>query len=721
MTLRRLLTERISKDGVSGAGRLRVLLAVVLAAGLTVPLTGAKSATGSGIYSPHDKAAYLNQVIIDFLRPGLVAKIETGTIAADGTITVVYNLKDPVGLPLDLAGIYTPGPITVGYVIGVIPANKDQYTSYITSSATGAAGTFDRAAADSGGVLTQLDSGRYQYVYKAKAPTGFDATATHTIGIYSSRTMTAFGIPNNMSSDVFSFVPNGAKVTKVRDVVRTASCNGCHDQLSAHGGRRRQVDLCIICHQPQTTAASTGVTVDFKVFIHKVHMGEKLPSVIAGGKYAIGSADWSSVAFPADIRRCETCHDQKSGAVQATNYLTKPSAAACGSCHDNVNFATGKNHVGGPQVSDNLCATCHLPQGEIDFDASIKGSHMVPEDSALVQGVALAIKKIDGGTAGSKPTVTFTITDKNAKKALLPTDLTTLSLTLGGPTSDFGYTSFGSDVTTPGYVTESALTAAKCGADGTCTYAFNHAIPANAKGSFQIGMEARRAEVLLPGTTKQLSVTTGAKNPVLAFSVDGSAVAARRAVVATANCQRCHVRFTTIHGGLRNQTEYCVMCHNPSNTDGARRPGAVVAADKALPNQGINFNLLVHRIHTGENLVALGREYTVVGFGGSHNDFTEIRYPAMNPTGAAGDTRNCSMCHAGGSEGILPIGKNNVTDPQGPVSPVAAVTSACTGCHAAIPSAAHALSQTDPKLGESCTVCHKPTAEFGVAKVHAQY
>lgn len=721
MTLPRLLTERISKDGVSGTGRLRILLAVVLAAALTVPLTGAKSATGSGTYSPHDKAAYLNQVIIDFLRPGLVAKIESGTIAADGTITVVYNLKDPAGLPLDIAGVYTPGPITVGYVIGVIPANKDQYTSYITSSATGAAGTFDRAAADSGGVLTQLDSGRYQYVFKAKAPTGFDATATHTIGIYSSRTMTAFGIPNNMSSDVFSFVPNGSKVTKVRDVVRTSSCNGCHDQLSAHGGRRRQVDLCIICHQPQTTAASTGVTVDYKVFIHKLHMGSQLPSVIAGGKYAIGSSDWSTVVFPADPRRCETCHDQKSGAVQAANYATKPSAAACGSCHDNVNFATGKNHAGGPQVSDNLCATCHLPQGEIDFDASIKGAHMVPEDSALVQGVALTIKKIDGGTAGSKPTVTFTMTDKNGKNPLLLTDLTTLSLTMGGPTSDFGYTNFGSDVTTPGYVTESALTAAKCSTDGTCTYAFTHAVPANAKGSFQIGMEARRSEVLLPGTTKQITVTTGAKNPVLAFSVDGSAVAARRAVVATANCQRCHVRFTTIHGGLRNQTEYCVMCHNPSNTDGARRPGAVVAADKALPNQGINFNLLVHRIHTGENLVALGRSYTVVGFGGTHNDFTDVRYPAMDPTGAAGDTRNCSMCHAAASEQTLPIGKNPVTDPQGPVSPVAAVTSACTGCHADTPVAAHALSQTDPKLGESCTICHKATAEFGVAKVHAQY
>ena len=29
---------------------------------------------------------------------------------------------------------------------------------------------------------------------------------------------------------------------------------------------------------------------------------------------------------------------------------------------------------------DNLCANCHIPQGEIDFDASIKGSHVVPAE-----------------------------------------------------------------------------------------------------------------------------------------------------------------------------------------------------------------------------------------------------------------------------------------------------------------------------------------------------
>ena len=73
------------------------------------------------------------------------------------------------------------------------------------------------------------------------------------------------------------------------------------------------------------------------------------------------------------------------------------------------------------------------------------------------------------------------------------------------------------------------------------------------------------------------------------------------------------------------------------------RPNAVVASDKALPPQGINFGLLVHRIHDGVNVVADGgKPYIVVGFGGSHNDFSDVLFPAMSPTGSATYLQNCS-------------------------------------------------------------------------------
>jgi OmcA/MtrC family decaheme c-type cytochrome len=205
------------------------------------------------------------------------------------------------------------------------------------------------------------------------------------------------------------------------------------------------------------------------------------------------------------------------------------------------------------------------------------------------------------------------------------------------------------------------------------------------------------------------------------FSVDGSAVAPRRQVVAISNCNQCHVSLS-LHGGLRNNSEYCVMCHNPSNTDVARRPAATVAADRLLPPQGINLNLLVHRIHSGANVIADGgpQPYVVFGFGGSHNDFSDVLFPPMSPTGSTGDRRNCAMCHVKSSELNLPTGMNQVTDPQGWLTPNQAVSSACSGCHTSKPAASHMLTNTN-LLGESCDVCHSSGAVEAVDKVHAQY
>src|SRR5262249_18014147 len=153
---------------------------------------------------------------------------------------------------------------------------------------------------------------------------------------------------------------------------------------------------------------------------------------------------------------------------------------ACGSCHDDVNFATGANHVGGPQISDNQCAMCHVPQGELEFDASVKGAHVVPSDSSSLKGLVFTIVKVENGLAGQKPRVTFTVKDTSG--AAIPlSSLNNLSLVMSGPTTDYGNTNFGSDVTTVGYVSESALTASQCGADGTCVYNFTHAVPADAR------------------------------------------------------------------------------------------------------------------------------------------------------------------------------------------------------------------------------------------------
>jgi len=703
-------------------------------------------------YTPYEKAYYADASLVVFVRPGLVISIVSAKITADGTISVDYKLTDPNGAPLDRSGIVTPGAVSLSFLAAYIPKGQEQYTSYIVRMATAPSGaTATQAAADSGGTTQTLSTGEYIYTFATKAPSGFDATATHRVGIYGSRNLTEFNLGTNYADTTYDFVPTGGKPAP-RDIVRTADCNQCHGLpngltsttgsagLAAHGGSRRDVQLCIICHQPQTSDPDTGNPLDMRVFIHKIHMGSSLPSVQSGKPYQIigfqnSVTDWSTVVYPADVRRCQTCHNPQNGAAQSTAWLTEPTAAACGSCHDNVNFATGANHPGGPQVSDKQCALCHIPQGELEFDASILGAHTIPDQSTTIPGLNFTLTKVTNGGAGQKPSVTFTVRDNKGNGIPLGTFKTgsgSLSLTMAGPTSDYGYTSFGSDVSTPGYVTESVVNSASCSNDGTCMYTFTHAVPANATGTYAIGIEGRLTATLLPGTVTQMNVNYGGKNQVIYFAVDGSAVAPRRSVVALSNCNSCHA-FLEVHGSLRNNTEYCVFCHNPSDTDAARRAMATNPADRALPPQGINFAMMVHKIHTGLNLKAnFNQDYVIVGFAGSHNSFgvafasvpasipnTGVRFPAMGPTGAVQDTAQCYVCHANGSQAVLPIGKNPVVDPQGLLNPAPATTSACTACHLNQSTFAHASANTDPKFGESCDVCHAAGAAFDATQVHA--
>jgi hypothetical protein len=82
--------------------------------------------------------------------------------------------------------------------------------------------------------------------------------------------------------------------------------------------------------------------------------------------------------------------------------------------------------------------------------------------------------------------------------------------------------------------------------------------------------------------------------------------------------------------------------------------------------------------------------------------------------GAPGDTTNCAMCHVNGSEAVFPIGKDPVKNPGGLLDVLPATTAACTACHQSRSALAHAMNNTDAKLGETCDVCHGVNADFSV-------
>ena len=638
--------------------------------------------TSTPAFTKHDKAFYATKAALDYIRPGIVLKVSSVTIGNDGAVKVRFKISDPKGLPLDKDGVSTPGAITFRYVLAYIGRGLTRYVAYTKSATSGFPGT------DSTGTYEKIADGEYIYTLATKVPADYDKTLTHTLGMQVSRNLSEFEMGSQADNDVFSWVPNGSPVTVTRDIVRTATCNqACHDPLSAHGSRRK-VEYCVLCHQPDLNNRTTGNNSDFPVMVHRIHMGAELPSVKAGTPYKYGNTDFSTVGYPAGARNCETCHDPNSGAKQADAWLKRPSRAACGSCHDNVNFATGEGHLDLPQISDNQCANCHVPQGELEYDASIRGAHLDQRFSKSLAGIQFEIVDVFDGSAGKRPTVAFKIRDK-VGDSIAPSTMTRLSLLLAGPTMDYQT-----------YVSEDARQAS--GSDGGPYYwTFANPLPANAKGSFTIGIEGYKNTVLMAGTKQEATVRDAGQNRTFSFSVDGSAVEPRREVVSLAKCNQCHYSLS-LHGGNRNTVEQCVLCHNPALTE-TGRPGAMGKA------QSLSFRTMIHGIHGAEM-----REggYVIYGRTGTKYDYSHVGYP--------GDLRNCQKCHINGTEQPpMPETASSVNDPKAPINPVAPITAACTACHNSVVTYSHALANTN-KLGEGCAACHAAGMDFSVDKVHAR-
>lgn len=639
-------------------------------------------------FTVHDKAYYADEATVNFVRPGLVTRIVGHEIAADGTVKARVRFTDPRGLGLDRLGVTTPGAISCSLMIAYIPAGATQYVSYTTrvqtSPITGVSAT--QAGADSGGTWTQISEGEYWYTFARKLPANYDRTATTTIGAWSSRNLSEFDLPTNYSDHAYSFVPNGAAVTRTRDVIKTATCNGCHQGMAFHGGSRRSMEVCVLCHTPQTADPDTGETVDMPVMTHKIHYAPNLASVKGGKPYVIiGNAqsvhDYSHVTFPSDARRCTICHDQTTGAAQAKAYYNA-NRAACGACHDDVNFATGAGHVDMPQFNDNQCTNCHQPGTGADRDASVDGAHVIYNESPNLLGLKVKILQVTDVKPGQGPTVTFLVEDKQGNPVTNLRALSRMNIILAGPNTDY---------TT--HTSEAALTADGNGF-GVYWWTLANKLPADAKGSWTVAIEGRRDVTMLQGTAKQFSARDVAQNVQFYFSVDGSAVQSRRTAVDIVKCNDCHGKLS-FHGGGRDMTQECAICH---------RANAVTRATATAPSQTYDFGVMAHRIHRGE---ALTNPYC---FG--NTCFNEVLYP--------GDLRNCTACHVSGREQFPIVGTREMVQmPQDPVTLVGRATATCLSCHDTKAAAAHAKLNTDPQLGETCDVCHGSTSAYSINRVHA--
>ena len=230
------------------------------------------------------------------------------------------------------------------------------------------------------------------------------------------------------------------------------------------------------------------------------------------------------------------------------------------------------------------------------------------------------------------------------------------------------------------------------------------------------------------------------KTEVRYFSITGEQVA-RREVVDLHKCQACHNGATregvtiprlSLHGANRNEElRACVVCHNPNQTDIAYRDsGAEVSVD---------FKHMIHAIHgTKRRKTPL----VIVGFNGSVNDFSHVRFPA--------EVKNCLVCHIEEERGKgtfeLPLNPNVLgstidtgsvpglavdVDPwnDAKITPTAAV---CSSCHDSKSAISHmrkrrsggefGVLQAEIDLGivrERCVDCHGPGRDKDVREVHS--
>lgn len=303
------------------------------------------------------------------------------------------------------------------------------------------------------------------------------------------------------------FVIGSAGTAEPREVVKIENCNRCHDDLRVHGGRREEATLCVLCHtagaedknNPAVAGGTPGVSIDFKVMIHKIHTGEHLPSVLGVATLPDGSRDYaatpapyliagnsandfSGVAFPAwphgliptprdqgytalapdaklaedTIRtgpsNCAVCHGDPDDdgpltePAQGAIHLTQPTRQACGSCHDDVHW--GQNYTANgqtmpAQANNSNCTLCHEASGN---PLAVFDAHLHPlKDPSFDPGLNFEVTEVvEAGTndadgtidVGEKIALTFRVLD-DAGLDVAPAAIAAPSVVVSGPTQNY--------------------------------------------------------------------------------------------------------------------------------------------------------------------------------------------------------------------------------------------------------------------------------------------
>jgi len=728
------------------------MVGLALILGTSTNLFAKSDATDKGAYTEKDKEFYLTEDQIAFIRPGLDVEVLDIVIPEDFRPLVTFSLKDPGGMPLDIDGIFTPGPVDMRFTLTRIPLGEEQKVRYTESTR------------DRDGTYESLGDGVYTYKFTTVLPDTYEVDATHTLGAIGRRDLTEFGLDRYVDNEVHNFVPSGMFDPIPRDVVTTETCNGrCHDPLAMHGARYVEIGICSQCHNPGLVGRNDGFSKSLNVLIHQKHneleegypallndceichtggvptenfplvAGPNPASVCDGTATGVTTLDWEHTG------RVEIRLDAADGKLFAKGAPTGSKEtgkwvrdgkvfvlldAASGEvlqelpvnttvlgCTTNApgtfRGAPGAQHTNWLDHPSRLvCGACH---DDVDF-ATGEGHAGGAQQDDDVCGICHAPgsgQVFDRSIRGAhKPLYkspqfpgllveVIEVTDTN------PGDTPTVTFSLNskeGTLHPAGlnrlrFTIVGPNEDFSFYAQETVGSAAVKAGDNWA-YTFETPLPADAAGSYSVGFEGRNEVTVDLGEGESVE-RDQAQNTMFAFAVTDDVAVPRRMVVDDAKCESCHANLS-LHGGNRHNPQYCNTCHKPDLVD---------IADIA---ENVSFKWMSHKIHRGEELE---NGYVVVRSRGTF-DFGHIEFP--------GDLRNCEKCHVNDSYMLpLPDGLLPATTPNQWWDPIEPMAAACLSCHDSDDANAHAFTNTT-YFGESCATCHGEGKAFSVEKVHAR-
>lgn len=266
------------------------------------------------------------------------------------------------------------------------------------------------------GTWTDLGGGNYTYLFAtlagstealAEAP-DYSPTHVQRVIIRVDGRDDGFG----RAIGIQDFMVDGTLLDPQRVLAPTDGCKKCHSpemDRAAHAGGYLDTRACAMCHSPIGNAEGDEMQEDdawSTLLFHKLHAAIPMPAF----PNRIQGRGYGAVTLPQPVNDCVICHTGNDYMTDA--FLTNPTAEACGACHEDpkyggVNFVTGENHPGGPQLNNNACFFCHpAAKTATDHDPAPEAKNVSEYDVTITMTPPANTEYY---VAGETPKVTVTL------------------------------------------------------------------------------------------------------------------------------------------------------------------------------------------------------------------------------------------------------------------------------------------------------------------------